>query len=64
MSFACTTLENQYSKIIDGKSDSAVADKVEGLHAQGIDDCQSNNSDIGVQKLQEAVRLLGEKPAA
>ena len=64
MSAACTTLEGQYNKIIEGKLNSPVANKAEGLHAQGVNDCQSNNSDTGVQKLQRAVRELGERPAA
>ena len=63
-SVACSALENQYNRIIEGKLDSAVADKAEGLHARGVDECESNNGDIGVLKLKQAVRLLGEKPAA
>jgi len=34
------------------------------LHAQGVNACQSNNSDVGVIKLQQALRTLGIKPTA
>ena len=64
MSASCTALESQYNSIIEGKMSSAKVDKAEGLHAQGVNACESNNSDIGVQKLQQAVRDLGVKPAA
>lgn len=64
MSASCSTLETQYNSIIEGKVAESKADKAEGLHAQGVSDCESNNSGIGVQKLQQAVRMLGEKPAA
>ena len=64
MSYNCSALESQYDSIIDGKASAPLADKAEGLHAQGVDACQSNDSDIGVQKLEQAVRDLGAKPAA
>ena len=64
MSAQCSTLESQYNSIIEGKMGSAKVTKAEGLHAQGVNACQSNNSDIGVQKLERAVRDLGVKPAA
>ena len=64
MSYSCSVLESQYNSVIEGKLSAPRADKAEGLHAQGVDACQSNNSDIGVQKLQQAVRDLGVKPAA
>jgi hypothetical protein len=64
MSAQCSTLESQYNSIIEGKMSSAKVEKAEGLHAQGVNACQSTNSDIGVQKLQQAVRDLGVKPAA
>jgi hypothetical protein len=60
----CSTLESQYNTVIDGKLNAKKADKAEGLHAQGVNACESNNSDIGVQKLQQAVRDLGVRPAA
>ena len=64
MSYDCSALESQYNGIIEGKLNAPRADKAEGLHAQGVAACQSNNSDIGVQKLEQAVRDLGAKPAA
>jgi hypothetical protein len=64
MSYNCSVLESQYDSIIAGKLGAPKADKAEGLHAQGVDACQSNNSDVGVQKLEQAVRDLGVKPAA
>jgi hypothetical protein len=42
----------------------AKADEAEGLHAQGVSDCDSNNSGIGVLKLEQALRDLDAKPAA
>lgn len=64
MSDRCSALETQYNGIIEGNMNAPKADKAEGLHAQGVNACESNNSDIGAQKLERAVRLLGEKPAA
>jgi hypothetical protein len=64
MSAKCSTLESQYDSMIEGKLNAPKADKAEGLHAQGVNACQSNNSDIGVLKLERAVRDLGAKPAA
>lgn len=64
MSAQCSTLESQYNSIVEGKMGSAKVEKAEGLHAQGVNACESNNSDIGVQKLERAVRDLGVKPAA
>jgi hypothetical protein len=64
MSAACSALESQYDGIIEGRQSAPKASKAEGLHAQGVDACNSNNSDIGVQNLKQAVRDLGVKPAA
>jgi len=64
MNDRCSALESQYNSIIEGKMSSPKADKAEGLHAQGVNECQSNNTDLGVQKLERAVRDLGVKPAA
>jgi len=64
MSAKCSTLESQYNNIIDGRLNAAKIDQAEGLHAQGINACESNNSDVGVQKLEQAVRDLGARPAA
>jgi hypothetical protein len=64
MTASCTALESQYNSLIDGKLSAPKANKAEGLHAQGVNACDSNNSDIGVQKLEQAVRDLGVKPAA
>jgi hypothetical protein len=66
MTASCSVLESQYDKLIEGRMNEAKADKAEGLHAQGVSDCDcnSNNSGIGVQKLERAVRDLGAKPAA
>jgi hypothetical protein len=64
MSGKCSALESQYNSIIEGKLNAAKVGKAEGLHAQGVSACESNNSDIGVNKLEQAVRDLGVKPAA
>jgi hypothetical protein len=62
MSAACSALQSQYNSVIEGKIDTPKMDKASGLHAQGVDACNSNNSDIGVLKLKEALRELGVKP--
>jgi hypothetical protein len=64
MSAQCSSLESQYNSILDGRMNAPQADRAEGLHAQGVNACENNDSDIGVQKLQQAVRELGAKPAA
>ena len=64
MSAQCSALESQYDRLIEDKTNAPKSDKAEGLHAQGVNACESNNSDIGVQKLQQAVHDLGAKPAA
>jgi hypothetical protein len=64
MSAQCSALESQYDSIVGGNMNAPKATKAEGLHAQGVNACENNNSDIGAQKLQQAVRDLGVKPAA
>jgi len=64
MSDRCSALESQYDSIVNGGVTSPKADKASGLHAQGVDACETNNSDIGVEKLEQAMRVLGVKPAA
>jgi hypothetical protein len=64
MSDSCAALETQYNTIVESKLNAPKADKAEGLHAQGVSACESNNTDIGTQKLERAVRMLGVKPAA
>jgi hypothetical protein len=61
---SCQALESQYNGIVGGGLNAPKAGKAAGLHAQGVNACESNNSDIGVIKLHQAVRLLGAKPAA
>lgn len=60
----CSALESQYDGIVGGKLNAPKADKAGGLHAQGVAACESNNSDIGVMKLERAVHLLGARPVA
>jgi hypothetical protein len=62
MTAACSALQSQYDSVIEGKTNSPKADKAAGLHAQGVDACNTNNTDIGVLKLKEALRELGVKP--
>ena len=64
MSAQCSALESQYNRIIEGDLNAPKANKAEGMHAQGVNACENNESDIGVQKLEQAVRDLGVKPAA
>ena len=64
MTASCSALESQYNSIIEGKLNAPKANKAEGLHAQGVQACESNDSSIGVQKLEQAVRALGAKPTA
>jgi hypothetical protein len=64
MSDACSALESQYDSVIEGKQNAAKLTRAEGLHAKGVDQCNINESSIGVQSLQQALRDLGVKPAA
>jgi hypothetical protein len=64
MSAACSALENQYNSAIEGKINSSKMDKASGLHAQGVNACNSSNSDIGVTKLRQSLKDLGVKPKA
>jgi hypothetical protein len=64
MSAQCSSLESQYNSIVEGQMNAPQADRAEGLHAQGVNACENNDSAIGVQKLEQAVRDLGAKPAA
>jgi hypothetical protein len=64
MSYSCSVLESQYNSIVEGKQNTPMADRVDGLHAQGVSACENNNSEIGAQKLHQAVRELGVKPVA
>jgi hypothetical protein len=64
MSYSCSTLESQYNSIAEGTANTPMADRAESLHAQGVSACENNNSDVGAQKLHQAVLELGAKPAA
>jgi hypothetical protein len=64
VSAKCSILESQYDSMIEGKLNAPKVDKAEGLHAQGVSACESNNSDVGAHKLEQAVHDLGAKPAA
>jgi hypothetical protein len=64
MTASCSMLESQYDRLIEDRMNEAKADEAEGLHAQGVSDCDSNNSGIGVLKLEQALRDLDAKPAA
>lgn len=64
MSDRCSALESQYDTIINGQLSGSKADKAQGLYSQGVGKCNSNETDIGVQKLQQALRVLNVKPAA
>src|SRR3954469_8941472 len=54
LSSSCSALETQYNSIIEGKLGTPVSDRAEGLHAQGVNACENNNPDVGVDKLHEA----------
>lgn len=64
MADRCSALESQYDSIIGANQNAPKVHKAEGLHAQGVDQCQSNNSTEGAQKLEQSLRDLGIKPAA
>jgi hypothetical protein len=60
----CAALESQYNGIIDSKQNAPKLTVAEGLHARGIDQCNSNEGDLGMLNLQRALHDLGVKPAA
>jgi hypothetical protein len=64
LSDSCSTLESQYNSVIEAKQSAAKLTRAEGLHAKGVDQCNINESSLGVQSLQQSLRDLGVKPAA
>ena len=64
MSDRCAALESQYDGIIAGNMNAPASKTAEGLHAAGVDACDSNESNVGVLKLEQAVRQLGVQPNA
>jgi len=64
MADRCSALESQYDSVIGHAQSAPKLGRIEQLHAQGVDQCESNNSTTGAAKLSEALRDLGVKPAA
>lgn len=60
----CNALESQYDSIIGSKQNAPKLTVAEGLHARGIDQCNNNESDLGMLNLDRALHDLGVKPAA
>ena len=64
MSDRCSTLESQYNSVIGSRQDASRINVAEGLHARGVDQCESNEQALGVMSLERSLHDLGVKPAA
>jgi hypothetical protein len=60
----CSALESQYDGIIDSKQNAPKLTVAEGLHARGVDQCDTNETDLGMLNLERALHDLGVKPVA
>jgi hypothetical protein len=62
MADRCAALESQYENTIAHHQGAAGLDRAEGLGSIGTEQCHSNQGDIGVQKLDQALNDLGVRP--
>jgi hypothetical protein len=62
MADRCATLESQYQSAIDSHQNAAKFDRAQGLGASGTSECQSDQGDMGVHKLEQALSDLGVQP--
>lgn len=62
MADRCAALESQYENTIANHQGAAGLDRAEGLGSIGTSQCQSNQGDMGAQKLEQALNDLGVKP--
>lgn len=59
----CATLESQYNDALTRHPQAARLDRAERLGSAGTSECRSDQGDIGVHKLEQALIDLGVKPA-
>jgi hypothetical protein len=62
MADRCATLESQYQAAIASHQGTTTFDRAEGLGSAGTTECQSNQGNMGTQKLEQALADLGVKP--
>ena len=62
MADRCATLESQYQSAIESRQNAANFDRAEGLGSSGTSECQSDQGDMGVHKLEQALADLGIQP--
>src|SRR5262245_244427 len=62
MADRCQSLESQYQKAITGNPNAANFDHAEDLGSAGTSECQSDQGDVGVHKLEQALSDLGVQP--
>jgi hypothetical protein len=62
MAARCATLESQYQSAIDSHQNVAGFDRAQGLGSSGTSECRSDQGDMGVHKLEQALADLGIKP--
>jgi curli biogenesis system outer membrane secretion channel CsgG len=60
----CTTLENQFSKVESAHKSMPVYKDAVRLRDEGRNMCTANKATEGIGKLEQALKLLGVKPAA
>src|SRR5690348_15274321 len=62
MADRCAALESQYQSAIVSNPNAANFDRVQGLGSAGTSECQSDQGDMGVHKLEQALADLGIQP--
>jgi len=64
MSASCSALESQYQDASQDRQNAPKIGKADQLYSQGRNECNDNESSVGVQKLQQALRDIGVRPQA
>jgi len=64
MASRCAILESQFQDALGDARQNANLDQAKSLDSQGTSECRSNEGDVGVIKLDQALMDLGKKPSA
>jgi hypothetical protein len=63
MADLCSVLESQYNTVIGSHPDAAQAGVATDLASTGTNECNSNEGDLGVRKLEQALLDVGVTPS-
>lgn len=58
----CSLLQKQYDAVAGDHLTDASFEAASTLHSEGVSACQANQSSVGAEKLEQALRQIGIKP--